>query len=49
MLIQNLSETENPGEKYDGNYAKLFSKSDYEERRLERDGERLSRGICPMP
>jgi hypothetical protein len=40
MLIQNLSETENPGEKYGDNYAKLFKKSGSEGRRLERERER---------
>jgi hypothetical protein len=40
MLIQNLSETENSGEKYAYNYAKLFNKSGSEGRMLEREERR---------
>jgi hypothetical protein len=36
-LIQNLSIAGNFGEKYDGNYAKLFIKSGREEGKLERE------------
>jgi hypothetical protein len=56
MLIQNLSRTENSGEKYDDNYAELFNKSDYGEGKLERERERerereskkrAGNGCCP--
>jgi hypothetical protein len=41
MLIQNLSKTENPGEKFYYNNAKLFNKSENYGRKWERERERI--------